>query len=151
LNVKIPEFGDLLMEMYLFCRSYPLARPRLNKNRSTVYQPLNNQAEARDLMLSYRPDEPISVPVCLSARLFFTGKAYKTNPYVTKYDADNLLKGVGDNLQYCGIISDDRIILRADVSKAWAPEDFMIIRIFEVKYGIESVPGGVSGRDTLFY
>lgn len=141
---EIPTTGKLISEMYIFCRSYPLGRPRMRKDRAAVYQPLENQAEMREELLAYHRITPIDRPVVLVARLFYQRPAYRPLPHISRYDVDNLAKAIADNLVTGNILQDDRLILKMDVTKAYSAEDYVIIRLHEVHYEIETVPGGVS-------
>ena len=137
----IPMPGRLISEMYIFSRAYPLGRPRMRKDASGVYQPLENQADMRDQLHDYYLEEPITRPLCLSARIFYQKPYYAPLEDVSRYDVDNLTKAICDNLQHCNIIKDDRLILRTDVTKAYGAEDYLIIRLYEVEYEIEDIPG----------
>ncbi len=145
---RVPMPGKLISEMYIFCRTYPLGRPRMKKDRTAVYQPLENQAEMREELLAYHRDVPIDIPVCMIARLFYQRPAYQPLPHVSRYDVDNLAKAIADNLVDRNIIADDRLILRLDITKSYSAEDYLIIRLHEVDYEIEKVPGGLFREDS---
>lgn len=145
---EVPLTGRLITEMYIFCRPYPLGRPRMRKDGSGVYQPLENQAEMREEMLAYHREVPIDRPVVLVARLFYQRPPYQPLPHVSRYDVDNLAKAIADNLVDQNIITDDRLILKLDITKSYSAEDYMVIRIHEVEHGIEDVPGGMFKGNT---
>jgi len=146
---EVPMAGSLISEMYIFCRPYPLGRPRMRKDGSGVYQPLENQAEMREELLTHHyREKPIDKPVVLVARLFYQKPPFQPLPHVSRYDVDNLAKAIADNLVDRNILSDDRLILKLDISKSYSVEDYVIIRIHEVEYGIEEVPGGMFKEDS---
>ena len=120
---EISEPGHLLLEMVLFCKALPLARPRIGIGKH-IYQPLENQAPMREEMKAYK-SKTIDSPFWLTVH------AYYGSP--NKGDLDNVVKAVADNLTYLGLITDDRLMRGLTASFESGVEDFVVIRLNEVK------------------
>jgi len=129
--------GNLLAKFSLFCRSYPLARPRLNKCKQ-VYQPLSNQQEVISELERYDKIK-IDRPMFIDVSFYFTKKGnedYPTSPFFG--DVDNHVKALLDNLQRTQIISNDRLVVEIHAIKKWSSEDYIEIEIYGVKNDIQS-------------
>jgi Holliday junction resolvase RusA-like endonuclease len=113
----------MLLEMVLFCKAFPLARPRRGVGKH-IYQPLENQAPMREEMRAYR-GSTIDSPFWLTVHAYYEKKS--------KADLDNVVKAVADNLTYIGLITDDRLMRGLTASFETGVEDFVVIRLNEVK------------------
>ena len=81
---------------------------------------------------------PYSQGTSISTFVWLSVHAYFDSP--NRGDLDNIVKGVSDNLQFIGIISDDRIVKGITASIENAVEDYTLIRINEVKVGTPKIP-----------
>lgn len=131
--------GDVLKELFAFCRVHPLARPRLGKY--TVYQPKEKQYELLDQIMNYRLENPIDEPVMVDVTIYFKPPVnYRRHPPkypISNYygDIDNLTKAVFDALcltpkKGWGVISNDRLIVGGESMKLFGDEDYCRIRIY---------------------
>lgn len=120
---EVSEPGRMLLEMVLFCKALPLARPRIGIGKH-IYQPLENQASMRKEMKPYR-GKTIGTPFWLTVHAYFGSQ--------NKGDLDNVVKAVADNLTYLGMITDDRLMKGLTASFETGVEDFVVIRLNEVK------------------
>ena len=133
----LPRRGKLLGFIRLQCRVKPLARPRLFSSArfdERVYQPLENQAEFRQLLSAVEPlwiDEPVIVDSYVamrrSKRLQFPASAHYG-------DIDNIAKAIYDGLQSTNMILNDGLILGGESLKLFGPEDSVEIKIYAVAH-----------------
>jgi Holliday junction resolvase RusA-like endonuclease len=124
---EVSEPGRMILEMVLFCKALPLARPRIGIGKH-IYQPLENQAAMREEMKPYR-GETIDSPFWLSVHAYYGSQ--------NKGDLDNVVKAVADNLTYLGMITDDRLMRGLTASFETGVEDFVVIRLNEVKLAVK--------------
>lgn len=127
---EISEPGRLLLEMVLFCKALPLARPRIGIGKH-IYQPLENQSPMRQEMKAYKQPTPINAPFWLSVHAYYDSQ--------NKGDLDNVVKAVADNLTYLGLITDDRLMRGLTASFEEGVEDFVVIRLNGVKCGTKKL------------
>lgn len=138
----IPKRGKSLFKIVIFCRVYPLARPRFNNN--SVYQPKENQRELLYEISKYTEllPEKIQQPIVVDIEITFARKQpgrrgakfegdYPTDPSFG--DEDNLRKAVNDGLVSQNIIHDDRIIIGGSTFKIFGNADQLTINIYGVK------------------
>ena len=124
---EVSEPGKMVLEMVLFCKALPLARPRIGIGKH-IYQPLENQAAMREEMKAYRG-------TTIDSHFWLTVHAYYGSQ--NKGDLDNVVKAVADNLTYLGMITDDRLMKGLTASFETGVEDFVVIRLNEVKLAVK--------------
>ena len=123
--------GNLVCRLILFDRSYPLARPRLNKS-THVYQPLSNQSGIISELGRYDSIN-VNEPMLIDVSFFFKRYGKEDFPIPNGIgDLDNHVKGLLDNLQRTQIIANDRYVVGLHAEKAWSTEDYVEIEIYGV-------------------
>ena len=126
--------GKLLAEITLFCKGQPLPRGRSFAN--FVAQPLENQAEMISQLKAHshlQIDVPVWIDIDCGYKRFFYGSTF------IRYDVDNIMKGVLDNLQRMFIIKDDYLVIGSSIVKHQATDDTIDIKIYKAKgYGTKA-------------
>lgn len=121
--------GNLLAQINLSCRAEPLKRGR--KARHNVNQPLDNQTAMIE-QLSLYSYLKLDIPIIVDVRCGYMNFKRSTK-VIVNYDVDNLLKGILDNLQRMWIISDDKHVLGASITKEQSTDDNIHIEIYEAR------------------
>jgi len=121
-----------LSRIVIYCRSYPLARTRLNRKKG-IYQPLSAQEESIYWLYQYEPlkiDYPIKIDVTYG--FFKTGKLlHPVSPTIG--DIDNHIKALLDNLQRTDHLVDDRFVIEINAIKTWSTSNFIDIKFWRIK------------------
>lgn len=130
----IPMRGTEVMRIMIFCRVYPLERPRKGTN-GHMYQPHDNQKELWQELRPYKDQllVPIAYPVAVDILVKFRSlgsSQFIPFPTAPSYgDEDNLRKAVNDGLARVGILENDRWVIGGETWKTWGEEDLAIISI----------------------
>ena len=122
-----------ILEIMLFTRIHPLSRPRMGRNKGSIYQPKENQQELLVEMSNYKQENPISIPVSLEIEICFLRPPKVDIPYPTSNnygDIDNLSKAIFDAMVTMNILADDNLVIDCMVSKRFNEEDFCKIKIY---------------------
>ncbi len=139
LNFLMPYREQLLLQIPLFCKVEPMARPRLARNRG-VYQPLAAQhvivAEIQKLQAKRTLSQPVFVDHYIYRERNPRHKGMSA-VYPCYGDLDNMVKTVNDALVRADILADDRYIVGSQSFKAIAKEDYCHVLIWSVAATME--------------
>jgi Holliday junction resolvase RusA-like endonuclease len=130
-----PKRGELIAVLPIFNKISPLARPRINRHTSSIYQPKENQKALLSDIKVFEPLEiafNVIVDTYINFELPEEGKKRGDISDKRYGDEDNLRKAIADALQFGKIIIDDRYVIGGENFKWLGPEDFCLIKIYGI-------------------
>jgi Holliday junction resolvase RusA-like endonuclease len=119
--------SKLIAEFDLFCAGLPLNRGR-RRSGPGMHQPLENQQEMLSLLEMFDP-LMIAKPCIVDVECGYM--SWTNRSRVIRYDVDNVLKAILDNLQRVFILADDKFVVGSSIVKLPAKENYTLIKIYE--------------------
>lgn len=115
----------------------PQTKERHRYNGRISYTPAKTRKYEEDIAKLYRAAGGRTYSGAVNVRVSFryktTVKKKMFTPKTSAPDIDNLLKSLFDGLSKGGAWSNDAIIFSVEGEKLWADDDYIILRIEEIK------------------
>ena len=137
LEVAVPKRDQLIAMFPVYCKVFPLERPRKGK-QGHIYQPKEKQQE---LMIELGRFDKLNIdyPVIIDTYIFFGRPLNSKEVYPTAKhygDEDNLRKAINDCLVDKEIIRDDKLVVGGENFKQFNTDDHAIIKIYSIERGV---------------